>query len=86
MSDDPINNHGVAAEQLKSFLERIERLQQEKQALADDIKDVFSEAKANGFSAPALREILKIRAEDADKRRERKEIVELYLSALGIFE
>ncbi|MFG1247648.1 DUF2312 domain-containing protein [Xanthobacter flavus] len=75
---------GFAKEQLKSFLERIERLQEEKQAVADDIKDVFAEAKANGFNVKALRTILKMRKEDPDERREHEAIVDLYMHALGI--
>ncbi|MFG1346044.1 DUF2312 domain-containing protein [Xanthobacter autotrophicus DSM 431] len=76
---------GFAKEQLKSFIERIERLEEEKKAIADDIKDVFAEAKANGFDVKALRTILKIRKEDVDERKEHEAIVELYLQALGIF-
>ena len=75
---------GFAKEQLKSFIERVERLEEEKKAIADDIKDVFAEAKANGFDVKALRTILKMRKEDVDKRREHDAIVELYLQALGI--
>lgn len=75
---------GFAKEQLKSFIERVERLEEEKKAIADDIKDVFAEAKANGFDVKALRAILKIRKEDVDERREHEAIVDLYLQALGI--
>ncbi len=75
---------GFAKEQLKSFIERIERLEEEKKAIADDIKDVFAEAKANGFDVKALRSIIKIRKEDADERKEHEAIVDLYLQALGI--
>ncbi|MCG5234916.1 DUF2312 domain-containing protein [Xanthobacter autotrophicus] len=82
VSDGPA---GFAKEQLKSFIERIERLEEEKKAIADDIKDVFAEAKANGFDVKALRAILKIRKEDAEERKELEAIVELYLQALGIF-
>lgn len=76
---------GFAKEQLKSFIERIERLEEEKKAIADDIKDIFAEAKANGFDVAALRTILKIRKEDADDRKEHEAIVDLYCQALGIF-
>lgn len=75
---------GFAKDQLKSFIERIERLEEEKKAIADDIKDVFAEAKANGFDVKALRAILKIRKQDADERKEHEAIVELYLQALGL--
>ncbi|GLI20563.1 hypothetical protein XFLAVUS301_02370 [Xanthobacter flavus] len=82
VSDSPA---GFAKEQLKSFIERIERLEEEKKAIADDIKDVFAEAKANGFDVKALRTILKIRKEDVDERKEHEAIVDLYMQALGIF-
>lgn len=75
---------GFAKEQLKSFVERIMRLEEEKKGISEDIKDVFAEAKANGFDVKALREILKISREDADERKEHDAIVELYASALGI--
>jgi len=75
---------GFAKEQLKSFLERIERLEEEKKAVAGDIKDVFGEAKANGFNVKALRTILKLRKEDPDERKEHEAIVDLYMHALGI--
>ncbi len=81
VSDAPA---GFAKEQLKSFIERIERLDEEKKAIADDIKDVFAEAKANGFDVKALRTILKIRKEDPDERKEHEAIVDLYMHALGI--
>ena len=76
---------GFAKEQLKSFIERIERLEEEKKAISDDIKDVFAEAKANGFDVKALRAILKLRKDDPDERKEHDAIVELYCQALGIF-
>lgn len=76
---------GFAKEQLKSFIERIERLEEEKKAIADDIKDVFAEAKANGFDVKALRAIIKLRKEDVDERKEHDAIVELYMKALGIY-
>lgn len=76
---------GFAKEQLKSFVERVERLEEEKKAIADDVKDVFKEAEANGFDTKALRTILKIRKEDVDDRKEHEAIVDLYASALGMF-
>ncbi|MFG1388837.1 DUF2312 domain-containing protein [Xanthobacter versatilis] len=82
VSDAPA---GFAKEQLESFVSRIEKLEEEKKAIAEDIKEVFAEAKANGFDVAALREILKIRKADADERKEHEAIVELYAQALGIF-
>lgn len=83
--DDLIGHNSLAKDQLKAFIERIERLEEEKKAISGDIKDVFSEAKANGFDVKALRAILKIRKEDVDDRKEHNAIVELYCQALGIF-
>ena len=70
--------------QLKTVVERIERLEEEKKALAGDIKDVYAEAKGTGFDIKVLRKIVSIRRQDADKRREEDEILELYLAALGM--
>lgn len=75
-----------AKEQLKAIIERIERLEEEKKALADDIKDVFAEARANGFDVTALREILKLRKQDRAERQEHEAIVELYMVALGMIQ
>ena len=74
----------VNAGHLKAFIERIERLTEEAKTLADDIKDVYAEAKGNGFDTKIIRKIIKIREMDRDKRREEEEILGLYLSALGI--
>jgi len=70
--------------QLRAFVERIERLLEEKQALADDIKDVYAEAKGNGFDSKIIKLVVKIRAEDRDKRLEEETILDLYLAALGM--
>ena len=74
----------VNAGHLRAFIERIERLEEEKKALADDIKDVYAEAKANGFDVKIMRKIVSIRKQDRDKRREEEEILDLYMAALGI--
>lgn len=74
----------VAREQLKSIIERIERLEEEKKAIADDIRDVFSEAKANGFNVKVLREVLKYRKMDLAERQELDATRDLYLQALGM--
>jgi uncharacterized protein (UPF0335 family) len=68
---------------LKSFIERIERLEEEKKAIADDIKDVYAEAKGQGYDVKIMRKIISLRKLDANKRREEEEILDLYLSALG---
>jgi len=69
---------------LRAFVERIERLEEDKKAIADDIKDVYAEAKGTGFDVKVLRKIVSIRKQDADKRREEDEILDLYLAALGM--
>ena len=69
---------------LRAFIERIERLEEEKKALAVDIKDVYGEAKGNGFDVKIMRKIVSIRKQDREKRREEEEILDLYMAALGI--
>lgn len=76
--------HSFAKGQLKAIVERIERLEEEKKTISDDIKDVFAEAKGNGFDIPALKTILKMRKQDASKREEHETIVELYQQSLGM--
>lgn len=78
--------HGVARDQLRSFIERIERLEEEKKTIADDIKDVYGEAKGTGFDTKILREVIKIRKQDKDERAEREAILDSYLAALGMIE
>lgn len=75
---------GVAGERLKSFIERIERLEEEKKALADDIRDVYAEAKANGFAVKVMRQIVKIRKMDKDDLDEQEALLETYMRALGM--
>lgn len=72
-----------SAGELKAFIERIERLDEERQGIVDDIKDVFLEAKHSGFDPKILRKIIKIR-KDPDQYREESELVDVYLQALGI--
>jgi uncharacterized protein (UPF0335 family) len=76
--------NGVAAKQLLSIVERIERLEEEKKAIADDIKVVYGEAKANGYDTKALRKIVSLRKKDANEREEEEAILELYKNALGM--
>jgi uncharacterized protein (UPF0335 family) len=73
-----------AKDQLRAFVERIERLEEEKKAIADDIKDVFAEAKGNGFDVKAMRTVIRLRKQDADERREQESILETYMHALGM--
>ena len=79
-----IAESGVAAGELKKFIERIERLEEEKKALADDIKDVFAELKGRGFDVKVVRMILRIRKQDHSERQEMEAILELYMTALGM--
>ena len=79
-----VDPSSVAADQLKSIIERIERLEEEKAALAGDIKDVYAEAKANGFDVKVLRKIISMRKRDFAERQEEEAILELYMQALGM--
>ncbi len=78
--------HRFARDQLKSIIERIERLEEEKKATADDIRDVYAEAKGNGFDTKALRTIVRMRKMDSDERREQQEVLDTYLHALGMLQ
>ncbi len=73
----------AAQGQLKSIIERIERLEQEKSEIADQIKEVFAEAKGNGFDVKILRKVVRIRRQDRAKRLEEESILDLYLAAMG---
>ncbi len=75
---------GVAGKRLKSFLDRIERLEEEKKGLAEDIKEIYAEAKGTGFDVKTMRKILKLRKMETDKRREEEELLELYKAAIGL--
>jgi uncharacterized protein (UPF0335 family) len=75
-----------AKDQLKAFIERIERLEEEKKATSDDIRDVYAEAKGNGFDIKALRTIVRLRKLDTDERREQQEVLETYMHALGMLQ
>jgi len=74
----------VAAGQLRAFIERIERLEEEKKAIADDIKEVFAEMKGTGFDTKAVRQIIRLRKQDQAERQEAEAILDLYMAALGM--
>lgn len=76
----------IAADRLRSFIERIERLEEEKAGIANDIKEVFAEAKAAGFDTKTMRQVLKLRRLEPDNRREQEELLDLYKQALGMLE
>ncbi len=83
ISDDQAT-HSFAKEQLKSIVERIERLEEEKKTISDDIRDVYSESKSNGYDVKALRTIIRMRKQDANERAEQETILETYLQSLGM--
>lgn len=75
---------GVSGQRLKAFIERIERLEEEKAALAEDIKDIFAESKAVGFDTKTMRKVIRLRKMDREKRNEEEELLELYKAAIGL--
>jgi uncharacterized protein (UPF0335 family) len=78
------NVNGITAEQLRSYIERVERLESEKAEIADQIKEVMAEAKADGFDTKVMRQVLKLRKMDARDRAEQESLLELYTRALGM--
>jgi uncharacterized protein (UPF0335 family) len=75
---------GIAGDQLRSYIERIERLEEEKAALAADIREVFAEAKGNGFDVKIMRQIIRLRKLDREDRQEQEELLQLYQHAIGM--
>jgi uncharacterized protein (UPF0335 family) len=84
MKEDEAPATRFANDQLKAIIERIERLEEEKKAISDDIRDVYAEAKGNGYDVKALRTIIRMRKEDPNDRAEQETILETYLQALGM--
>ncbi|MGR6465427.1 DUF2312 domain-containing protein [Rhizobium sp. PAMB 3182] len=78
--------HGIARDQLKAFVERIERLEEENKAINDDKKDVYGEAKSMGYDVKILKQVIAIRRKDKDQRLEEQAILDTYLAALGMIE
>jgi uncharacterized protein (UPF0335 family) len=76
--------HTFAKDQLKSIVERIERLEEEKKSSSDDIREVYAEAKGNGYDVKALRTIVRLRKQDIDERKEEEAVLETYMHALGM--
>ena len=83
-SAQPRDVGGVAGKRLQMIIDRIERLEEEKAATMEDIKEVYAEAKGTGFDVKAIRKIIGLRKVDAEKRREAEEILELYKAAIGM--
>jgi uncharacterized protein (UPF0335 family) len=76
----------VAKDQLAAFVERIEKLEEEKKCISEDIKDVFAEAKGNGFDVAVMRKVIQLRKQDLGERQEQQAILDLYLQAMGMME
>jgi uncharacterized protein (UPF0335 family) len=79
-----VSSDSVAQDQIRAFIERIERMEEEKAAIADDIKEIYAEAKGNGFDTKVLRQIIRIRKQDHAERMEQEALLELYMAALGM--
>lgn len=75
---------GIAGERLRSFIERIERLEEEKAALAADVREIYAEAKATGFDVKTMRQLIRLRRLDRDDRREQEHLLDLYKRAIGL--
>ena len=84
--DSNATGEGAAGERLRSFIQRVERLEEEKKTIADDIREVYAEAKANGFDPKIMRQVVRIRKMDAADRAEQEAILETYLNALGMLD
>lgn len=83
-NEDAKDVDGVAGQRLKAFIERIERLEEEKAALAEDIKEVYGEAKAVGFDTKTIRKVIRLRKMEAEKRQEEEHMLDLYMAAIGM--
>lgn len=84
LKTDDSDAGGVSGKRLKAFIERIERLEEEKAALAEDIKEIYAEAKGTGFDTKTMRKLIRLRKMDAEKRQEEDALLELYKSAIGL--
>lgn len=84
MSESESEIGGAASERLKALVDRIERLEEEKKALTEDIKEVYSEAKSAGFDVKVLRQLIRLRKMDANDRNEMEEILTIYMRAVGM--
>jgi uncharacterized protein (UPF0335 family) len=84
ISEEEIKSGGVAADRLRSIVERIERLEEERKALASDIKDIYSEAKSAGFDIKVLRQLIRIRKQEAAEVEEQETMLDIYRRALGM--
>lgn len=84
LDNPPVHAGGIAADVLRTLVERIERLEEEKKAMSDDIKDIYAEAKSTGFDPKIIRQIVKLRNMDENDRQEQEALLDLYAHSLGI--
>jgi uncharacterized protein (UPF0335 family) len=84
MATAPVSTENVSAEQLRLFIERIERMEEEKKGIADDIKDTYAEAKSNGFDVKTMRTIVRLRKMGSDARAEAEALLDTYRAALNL--
>lgn len=84
MSDEPNQIGGVAAEALKQIIDRVERLSEEVKGLQGDVKDVYNQAKSQGFSVPIIRQIVRLRKMEDHEREETEQLLDLYRAAIGM--
>jgi uncharacterized protein (UPF0335 family) len=84
VSEEQLKTGGVAADRLRSLVERIERLEEERKALASDIKDIYAEAKSAGFDVKVLRQLIRIRKQEAAEVEEQETLLDVYRRALGM--
>ena len=84
LKTDDSDTGGVSGKRLKAFIERLERLEEEKTALAEDMKEVYAEAKGVGFDTKTIRKLIRLRKMDAEKRQEEDALLELYKAAIGL--
>ncbi len=82
--DNVQDTGGVSGQRLKAFIERIERLEEEKSALAEDVKDIYAECKGVGFDVKIVRKVIRLRKMETEKRHEEEQLIELYKSAIGL--
>lgn len=80
----PANQEPVAQDQLRAFIERVERMSEEAEAIKADIREIYAEAKGNGFDVKIMRRLVNLRKQDANERMEQEALLELYMSALGM--
>ena len=84
MADSNTSSGGIGADRLRSFIERIERLEEEKAALTADIREIYAEAKGEGFDSKVMRQVVRLRKMDSGDRQEQESILDLYKQALGM--